>query len=771
MNSPHTTLTHKTTHNVAFKKHPISTWLFIIACAFIIAVFTHKSLGQPLTTGIDASWGFALNYFHDHHIILGQHAFFTYGPLGYLLYPLPMGNHLWYAGLFWFALRWLLATCMIQLALSTNDKETYSYYLLLALVGLFFFAIANVYLLLFLTTTFILLFNLNKQSTYYLLCAAAICVLTFLIKPGQALYNLIALYSYLIIYSVWARNYRRLLEVSAALVVLYVLLWLAVNHTLAGAWEFLPSTWQFMRGYDAAMSLEKPIHWVYLLGSVGAFLLSIIPFLKRPCMAKNGAIVFLLFVVPMLLCYKYSYNRLNEHVYTMMIVLLMLYSYLLLWVGSLPRFIILLLFGAASLGLQGLSQAYMGYDYTILSTNMVLPRYFGEQIIHARSHYNQLRTRSQHNINDLTLPPNILDKTFDIYPYNLSIVAIKHLAWQPRPVIQSYTSYTPALDNLNAVFFQRGQGADYILWHQADNLIEIDTRYLPNSEPNTVFALFNYYRPVWSEGAYALLKKQAAAQLSTPQRLLTTQTHWDTWTTVPSLSSDVLRAAIHAQATFWQQIKRMLFKQQSVWIDYRFDNGAVETYRLILATAENGIWIRPVIHALSNHPQAVILQVNTAPTAAEYGLDDAHIVNGFITAAGWAFLKHAPITGQSTAVVLSSPHVTYRIATKFAMRADKRRQFATLDLNPEYLGFTARINLSGMPPDVYQLHILITNGTRVMLSPPLASFTITPAQQQRSNIVTAFRLRHHPEDSFKDIIRIDWLGADFLTKDHWLKNN
>ncbi len=40
-------------------------------------------------TGLDASWAHALNVAHARNFIFGRDIVFTFGPLGYLLYPLP----------------------------------------------------------------------------------------------------------------------------------------------------------------------------------------------------------------------------------------------------------------------------------------------------------------------------------------------------------------------------------------------------------------------------------------------------------------------------------------------------------------------------------------------------------------------------------------------------------------------------------------------------------------------------------------------------------
>src|ERR1700682_3592096 len=63
-------------------------------------------------TGLDPSWGLALNLFHVQGVIHGSDVGFTYGPLGYLILPMAMGGNL-EQGIAFHVGRWLLYAAIV----------------------------------------------------------------------------------------------------------------------------------------------------------------------------------------------------------------------------------------------------------------------------------------------------------------------------------------------------------------------------------------------------------------------------------------------------------------------------------------------------------------------------------------------------------------------------------------------------------------------------------------------------------------------------------
>ena len=57
-----------------------------------------------------------------------------------------------------------------------------------------------------------------------------------------------------------------------------------------------------------------------------------------------------------------------------------------------------------------------------------------------------------------------LNGDVDVYPWQQDVVFAYGLHYHPRPVIQSYSAYTPKLAEINAAFLRDGQSAENILF-------------------------------------------------------------------------------------------------------------------------------------------------------------------------------------------------------------------------------------------------------------------------------------------------------------------
>ena len=79
--------------------------------------------------------------------------------------------------------------------------------------------------------------------------------------------------------------------------------------------------------------------------------------------------------------------------------------------------------------------------------------------------------------NYLKLPDSILSKigneTVDVYPWNIQMLLENKLNYKPRPVIQSYTSYTKELENLNFNHYNSSKAPQFVIYE----FEAIDERY------------------------------------------------------------------------------------------------------------------------------------------------------------------------------------------------------------------------------------------------------------------------------------------------------
>ena len=221
---------------------------------------------------------------------------------------------------------------------------------------------------------------------------------------------------------------------------------------------------------------------------------------------------------------------------------------------------------------------------------------FQSQMLHFSRYKQALRQVSEDNLLQGKLPNVMLaeigNQSVDIYSYLQAMVPANHLNWEPRPVFQTYASFMPYFDNLDAKFFQSERKPQYLLWSPFN---DIDNRYVLSTEPLAMYQIFKWYKPIMTASDVYLLKKQSRPQLSPEKFIATTTTKWGEWIPVPSSSDSILRVRLKSKLTLLGKIKTAFYKLFDVTIDYRLADNLVVTYRLVYSTAIDGIWVNPLL--------------------------------------------------------------------------------------------------------------------------------------------------------------------------------
>lgn len=742
--------------------------LFQVLSTLALFVLAFPGVGRAVQVGLDPSYEFAFSYFLGHGIQLGRDAYYTYGPLGYMAFGVPVGQTLGQAMAFMAVLHLVFVGLLVRYfavsAPAIGWGARAGAFAAMALIAIVtptsaHTAVGNT--LVMVTMLSLLLTRQTGRSAYFLGAVFATAV-GLLAKVTWGVFCLAPTALYAAYTLLRDRRATPLAMLLVGLPLLEAGMWWLLYRNFDGWLGYLVGSLQFTLGYSAAMATPaEPNYW--LLGLFWASLLAI------PLALKNRAVWFAFGLFGLLIVgqWKYGATRI-DHLYTFVISLGLFYAILLPLFARRQRAIGMALAGL-SLGLLVLNALGMKVSLAKvgdrLGHTLAEPgRTFWTQVVEFPAHARALEAASSAATRQARLPEAqrrlIGGATIDTYPWEASYVYANQLNWTPRPIFQSYATYTPWLDQQNAAFFAAPRAPEFLLWHTAvpgNFIASIDGRYLPSDEPMTFRQIVDGYAPVGRFGETLLFKKAPASQLQ-PARLSPSETHaWGQWIEVPGGDADaIVRACIDIEPPALNTVRALFLGETYYQIEYRFEDLTSAQHRLVAANARHGVWIHPYLkdfdaatnRFVAKRPRAVrftrtdtatprpltlrwetLRRRDAAPMAtlmrevvpkalvasrplppvssqAHAALDFLRGEAPIFSVEGWAFARSTPAARQALSLVLQSDRASYVVAMpKKNARPDVAEAYQLPDAVQS--GYQGLFDTSGLPAGTYALGLLI----------------------------------------------------------------
>lgn len=573
-----------------------SIWdnISLFAISLIIFVFTFPEIDPTLSIGVDGPFAWAYNYLFAHNLDIAKHMVFPYGPLAFLMYPMPLGNNLDIA--FWVLsfTRLVFIFTLLRLGYEANPSK----WLLHAVLTIMLCEIVNLNIVLVgATAAALIIFHLNKRPGW-LIIPIVFTALGLYTRASVGITNSIILVSYAAIYLYQNRGYKIPLYAIGTFTVTLLLFWLMLHGSFEGFFNYFYGLVQLSKGSSAATSFYPDNDW-WLLS--GAMLL----FFTFPFIAKNPRVNFIygLFLLSVFAVWKHGMSRedlLHARGFFCHLVLFFVLILLSLEEYKKRYFIIIGILLALVYRNLTVTFDYREYRTEILSVNQFF-RWLNDRDKIAE----QAEKESDVAIAVHKLPEDFLNRIgntpVDIYPWDFSFIPANHLEWHPRIVPQCYASYIPWLDKQNADYFEAQKGAEFIIWHMAKdrwggNFSSIDDRYVLNNEPQTILKILDNYTIVEKYDKAILFEKDKGDHLGEVEmqgEAITAK--WNQWIKVPETKDGIQRARVNIKGTLWRSIKNQLYKDETYSVEYRLRNGEIKKYRIVPDIAAIGLWVNPLI--------------------------------------------------------------------------------------------------------------------------------------------------------------------------------
>ena len=194
------------------------------------------------------------------------------------------------------------------------------------------------------------------------------------------------------------------------------------------------------------------------------------------------------------------------------------------------------------------------------------------------------------------LPESILNKignsSIDVIPWDNAIIYANDYNWQSRPILQSFNSYNPTLDNFDAKFLSSNNSPQLLLYTWKS----IDGRFSAFDTPSSLRSILCNYEIIEQDYRTTLFEK-AGSKCLEPISISNQTVFFGQSVLVPKIEDGYLFAKIHIKQNPLGKISDFVYKSPHVRIQLN-DNSF--HHRFIYPNAENGI-------ILSSNPTTPLL--------------------------------------------------------------------------------------------------------------------------------------------------------------------
>ncbi|WP_087628733.1 hypothetical protein [Caballeronia telluris] len=560
-----------------------------LAFGGIIFAFAPIYPGFPAFS-LDSSWQYAMNEAVARNFVIGKDILFTMGPLtsvySHIYHPATDAAMLWFsvflASAFFVGCLSLARGSFLILLIPFAIPQT-------GLYDPFFLCLPLLFVLVAIEWT-----QSVKPLRNWLAAALAILAAALSILPlVKASFLFPVAVSAVIAVAVVGRKSGGL----AALYVVFAILlnfttWAALGQPVGGFVRYYLSQLPIISGFNDGMSTLGPV-WQTAAFLVAALIILVL-LLRSRRYGSSTWIAALSLAIIFYVAYKAGFVRHDGHARTAGSTLLLTSCILVL---ALRSRLSIAIFVVGMLAWATVNYAHMSVDPISMSSRLTAVwtrSWTGLRVRASGSDEFEKRFQSARAkiVAELPLPPS--DSTVDLYPFDISAVLASGQRWAPRPVLQTYSAYTPALAELDRAHLASKNAADRIYF----SISAIDEHY-PSLEDGTSWPeLISRYRVTALFGQYAVLEKRSVAekiafsepvvdQRDTPlgQQVALPQTTAPLW------------AKIVIRPTLMGRLVSFLYKLPALNLVVLYPTGVAEHYRYVPGYGVSGFLLSPTVHS------------------------------------------------------------------------------------------------------------------------------------------------------------------------------
>ena len=490
------------------KKHKIISFSPKIVLLFFIAFISFPLTFNEILPGLDTSWSFALNYFNIAGIKFGKDVIFTFGPLGFLMYPQNIGNHVYLATFFWLTIWGIFIALIWRLFLRNIPKINLFIFMVFYILG-YSTRLSADYLLCYLVLFMLAIAWRSQEWVKSFIAAIIVTVVCLFMKFSSALLCISAIISFILALLFIQKNKAK----KAALLfiifmpALFMVSYLFYNPSLSNMVTYLKGAVHICSGYSIAMSRQgNSVTLIIAIVDIALYCI----FLAFILLINYTDFLFcLIFAAPIGIVFKHGFVRQdNYHTFIFFSFIMLIWSIMMLFLDF------------NKIGKNKLKKiAVLIVSFFILINIFYLKPRAIKLIFDQRKHiettikciFTAENFRGSYSTKLLQdkLPDNlrqrIANKRIAIFPWEISYVAANNLNYAPFPIFQTYSAYTSYLDSLNAQYLENQDIAPELILMEWKS---IDYRNPLLDIPRLWLAVYKFYEVVYNERNLLLLQRR-----------------------------------------------------------------------------------------------------------------------------------------------------------------------------------------------------------------------------------------------------------------------
>jgi hypothetical protein len=600
-------------------------WAAVVAALFfltlcVLAPWDFK-LPAPGDDDLDCSWAAVMQWAHVHNVDFGHQLVFTHGPWGHI----PQGFVEGTAG--GVLAVWLLISAafffgIFRIARFMTETHWVAGLFMLAVIFLTGPPINVVDARMFAPCWLLLLIHFYVDDRTWtpekILLAAAMGVAGYF--KFSLFFAAMPVVTVITIDQLWRRRFPSMLVVYIASVIGF---WLAAGQPIGSFGPYLHNSWLLAIGYAGGAALDPPeelfdvAQFILIALMFIAALLVAHPWTPRtepkgmhrtldevagsvkvirisPLAVRQSVLAIIGGVALLFIDFKSGYIRHDGHelAATTVLAIMSVTFAAALWPrytsGAMQIFLVLLSLGAIYLSWESQQRfAPAGGPENLLAEVEAIPFRVGAMI--DLLHDGPPPFDSGQDLDRVPLPN--VKGTVDIYSWGQRELLYQGLNYDPRPVFQSYMTYTQELSDLNAQFLAGSNAPQTILF----NAQTVDHHYLSEDDAGSWPQLLTRYNPADASGSHLILLRAADPRSFILVPLSSRQGRMGHWIDVPD-SDDPIWVSLQIHPTPLGRLAGLAYKQPILLLGIKTAGKPPQPFRLLPGVAEGGFLLSPEIN-------------------------------------------------------------------------------------------------------------------------------------------------------------------------------